>query len=147
MSNPIDLDRNTGLPTEGTHLFKVTAAKETPNKNSGDPQWVLDFTCQDAGPDQGTVMSVFMQTVGKGRFVLNEFLDAIEAPKKGQMRVEDTMGKLVRITVVHEEYNAKMSAKPQAWHVKSSTNNPEVKHVAQAKSTLPSDGTRKPSPF
>jgi hypothetical protein len=64
----------------------------------------------------------------KARFKLDEFLDAIEAPKKGSMVIDDTVGKLLRVTVVHEEFNGRIIAKPQIMLTKSSTATPEIKH-------------------
>jgi hypothetical protein len=112
---PLDLHRTTGLITEGVHLFKVTKAKEQLSQSSGNPQWVVEFTCQDAGDDQGRIVTVFMALEGSGRFVTDAFLDAIEAPRKGSMKVEDTLGKLVRLKIKTDSWNGANKSAVDSW--------------------------------
>jgi len=50
----LDLSRNSGNPTEGLHLFKITKVEEKASMSSGNPQLVLTCVCQDQGEDLGT---------------------------------------------------------------------------------------------
>jgi hypothetical protein len=145
MSTPIPLERSTGIPTEGTHLFKITDAKEKLSKSDND-MWVLTLECQDAGDDQGKQMTVFLSMVPKARFKVDQFLDAIEAPKKGQWEVEQCIGKSLRVTVVHVEYEGSIRANPYTMFPKSSTENPEIPKHGEKSAKLPADASDSSQP-
>jgi hypothetical protein len=105
MSTPIDLDRTTGMISEGTHLFRIETAEEKASTSSGNPTWYLGLICQDQGEDQGKKMLLALSLSVGARFKIDQLLDAIEAPKKGTWTVEQCAGKLLKICVTHGEYN------------------------------------------
>jgi len=144
---PINLDRNTGLVSEGTHLFKITRAEEKLN-NDGEPKFIVEFTCQDSGPDQGLKFTEFFSIDGRARYRLDNFLDALNAPKKGSWGASDVMGKLIRITIAHNEWQGNVRAQGQAFHDAKSTVNPEVrKNPTSTGATLPKSDKDKEIPF
>lgn len=110
MSTPIDLNRNSGLPSEGVHLFKITDGKEQASKASGNPQWILTCVCQDSGEDQGKQMTLFLSLAPQARFKIDQLLDAVEAPKHGTWTLDQFVGKLLKIAVVHGEYEGNPTA-------------------------------------
>lgn len=142
---PADLDRSTGLITEGTHLFKVTRAEEKLT-NDGIEQWVLDLTCQDPGEDQGKKYTEFFRLSGPARWKFDNFLDAVDAPKKGTWTVDKVMNSVLRVTIVHREFEGRVSVNAQQYHLKSSTANPEIKRSDGKKSSAP-ELLNKKSPF
>lgn len=105
----IELDRDTGLVSLGTHLFKVGEIKEGMG-GSGYPNWTLDCICQDAGPDQGLHVRMNVSHSPQASWKKNEFLDAVDAPKKGKLSAGWFIGKLFRGTVTHGTYNNKPQA-------------------------------------
>ena len=121
MSTELDLSRTSGLISEGTHLFKITGGKEQASKTSGEPMWVLECTCQDAGEDQGKKMSLFLSLTPQARFKIDQLLDAIEAPKQGKIMVEQLPGKLLKIAVIHDEYQGAVQMKAYKMLPASST--------------------------
>jgi hypothetical protein len=112
MSTPVDLARNSGVPTEGIHLFKITEGKEQLSKTSGEPMWVLTLVCQD-GEDKGKIVTVFMSLAPKARFKIDQLLDAIDAPKHGTVTVEQIPGHNIKGAVVYGEYNGSPTANIQ----------------------------------
>ena len=142
MSTPLNLERNSGLPSQGTHLFKIIKAEEQLSK-SGEPMWVLSCQCQDAGEDQGKQFPMFLSLTPQARFKVDEFLDAIEAPRKGTLMVEDCVGKLFRIAVVYSEYEGTVRAAAGRMFPKSSTENPPTP-MDSTKSRLPTDSVEEP---
>lgn len=135
-STPINLDRTTGLITEGVHLFKVTSTEERGSKSSGQPTWFIDCECQDQGEDKGKKFQLVLSLVPAARFKVDQFLDAIEAPKQGSFQHEMSRGKLLKIAIVHGEYNG--NPKMDAFRMLPSSSNATV--------TLPSkEGESRPS--
>ena len=105
----IDLDRDSGLVSVGTHLFKVIDCKKSIN-GSGFPNWAFDCVCQDAGPDQGMHVRLNVSHSPAAAWKKNEFLDALDAPRKGKSGSSVFFGKLFRGVVTHETYNNKPQA-------------------------------------
>lgn len=139
MSTPIDLTRDSGLPSEGMHLFKITDAKEQNSKSSGQPQWILGLTCQDSGEDQGKKMSVFLSLAPQARFKIDQLLDAIEAPKHGSMTVEQMVGKLLKVVVVHGEYEGNVNANAYKMLPAGSTAQVDLPTRSSSSSSRPSE--------
>ena len=105
----IPLERSTGLPTEGMHLFKITKGEEKAAASSGQPQWVLTCICQDAGEDQGKQVTQFLSLSVAARFKIDEMLDAIQAPKKGTWKVDQFVGKMFKATVKYGDYEGRVT--------------------------------------
>lgn len=99
----LDLDRTTGLVSLGTHTFKVDRIREEVGP-SGHPYLGLSCVCTDEGPDRGKEAFLVLSLSPQARFKLDEFLDAIKAPKTGTMDSDSFKGKFFRAEVVHEEY-------------------------------------------
>jgi hypothetical protein len=126
MSTEIELDRSSGLPAEGTHLFKIIKAEEKAAKASGDPTWYLTAECQTQGEDLGKQVFFTISLSLKAKFKRDEFLDAVEAPKHGKWTVEKCTGKLLRMTIQHSVFNGKDQAKVAYMLPASSKNEPIV---------------------
>lgn len=101
----INLDRSTGLVTEGMHLFKIITAEDGASKESGQPMWVIGMECQDGEEDKGKKFTLWLSMVPAARFKVDNFLDAIGAPKHGEMEAGQCVGKLLKIYITHGEYN------------------------------------------
>jgi len=139
MSTPLDLDRTTGLITEGMHLFKVDTAEEKASTSSGNPTWYLGLICQDQGEDQGKKMLLALSLSVGARFKIDELLDAVEAPKKGTILVEQLVGKVFKIYVVHGEYNGKV--KMDAYRMLPAGSTAVIEHPTGSSSSTPSQAS------
>ena len=146
---PIDASRDTGMPSEGTHLFKVSRAEEKQN-GEGHLQWIVELTCQDSGSDQGLKYTefFFVEASHNARWKFNQFLDGVDAPKKGSLEVGWLMNKLLRVTIVHDEWEGVKRPKGKQYHLKTSTVNPEIKHETPRGNTAAAEfGSKKTNPF
>lgn len=147
---PVDVSRNSGFITPGTHLFKITRAEEKLNQ-SGKLQWIIEYTCQTPGEDQGRKHTDFfdVEPSAAARWKFDLFLDAMEAPKKGTINVDFVANKTLRITIAHTEYQGNLRMNSQAYHTKSSTASPEPKNsISDAKASIAeAGGSTKKSPF
>lgn len=102
-------ERMEDIPPVGVHLVRV-ANFDTGQGQSG-PYIKYTLEIQE-GPFQGRWLWLYLSLSEKARFKLNEFLDAVEAPKKGTSHPEDFVGAVFRVMVEHEEYNGRKQAKP-----------------------------------
>jgi hypothetical protein len=109
MGTPINLDRSTGLVTEGMHLFKIVSAEDGASKESGQPMWIIGMECQDGEEDKGKKFTLWLSMVPAARFKVDDFLDAIEAPAHGELTPEQTVGKLLKVYITHGDYNGRKS--------------------------------------
>jgi hypothetical protein len=105
----IDLKRNSGIPSLGTHLFKITETEEDTG-STGYEYWKLTLICQTPGDDEGKKATAFVSHSPKARFKMDELLDAIDAPRQGRFRREQLHGKILRGTVVHDEREGRVYA-------------------------------------
>jgi hypothetical protein len=107
----IELERNTGLPSLGTHLFKVAKVRQSETEGgSGFHYWMVGCVIQDKGPDQGKEVLHILSLSPGARFKIDEFLDAVNAPKNGSASGEQFIGKTFRAEVVHDTYNDTLRA-------------------------------------
>lgn len=112
----IDLDRNTGLVTVGTHAFKITKINLSDQPgSSGFHYFFVNCECADpSGDDRGKQALLTLSLSPKAAFVMHEFLDAMNAPKKGNMTADQFAkayeGKFFRATVTHSERGGKTQA-------------------------------------
>jgi hypothetical protein len=99
----LDLNRTSGLVSEGTHTFKITASKEQLS-GTGNEMYVLTATCQDAGEDQGRTITMFVSLTPQARFKVDALLDAIGAPRKGEWSCEKFVGSTFRGVVTTGQF-------------------------------------------
>ena len=105
----IDLERETGLVSAGTHNFRIAGCKESMG-GSGYPNWAFDCICQDAGPDQGMHVRMNVSHSPQAAWKRNEFLDALGAPRKGKATSEYFIGKTFRGVITHETYKDQLQS-------------------------------------
>lgn len=110
----ISLERQNSICSEGTHTFKIVKSEEKMG-GSGFPYWNFQMTCIDEGPDKGQSVWGMISLSPQARFKLDQFLDATNAPTKGSASHEHFVGQTLRATVKWEDYNGKISAKPDAF--------------------------------
>jgi hypothetical protein len=148
-STSIDLNRSSGLPSEGVHLFKITDGKEQGSKSSGQPMWVITCQCQDAGEDQGKMMTLFLSLAPQARFKIDQLLDVVEAPKHGSWNLDQFIGKMLKIAVVHGEYEGNPTANAYRMFAASSTATVDLptKSSSQSGSASPELSSGRKSPF
>lgn len=96
----IDLSRTSGKPALGTYTFKVIRTSE--HDGEAAPYWRLICQIQDKSPDQGKEVMLQLSTSSAARWKLEEVLDAIDAPRKGNAEHSIFMGKLFRANVIYE---------------------------------------------
>ncbi|KKN66962.1 hypothetical protein LCGC14_0466420 [marine sediment metagenome] len=104
-----DLKRNSGLPALGTHTFKVTRAMERDGENY--PYWLLFCKVIDKSEDREKQASILLSHSPDARFRVDGFLDAINAPEDGNIKLEEVIGKVFRGTVSHDTYEGNLRAK------------------------------------
>jgi hypothetical protein len=82
---------------------------------------------------------MFLSLVPEARFKIDQLLDAVKAPKSGSMTVEQMVGKTLRITVDHQEYNGTLRAAAVYMLPYDSTENPPVPAKTSQSAGLPVD--------
>ena len=101
MPTTIDLIRNSGMPSEGQHVFKVIRASE--EEGAAGPYWRYAIQVQD-GDEKGREMLLQLSLSPQARWKLDAFLDAVKAPRKGKANMEEFVGKTFVGNVIHELY-------------------------------------------
>lgn len=139
----VDLSRTSGLVSEGTHLFKITAAKEQLS-GAGNAQYVLTATCQDQGEDLGRAVTLFMPLVPQARFRIDALLDAINAPRKGEWTCEQFVNKSFRGVVVTDQFEGSPTSKISKFLPAGMTSAPVKQTLSGGGSGLPKDSSKKP---
>jgi hypothetical protein len=109
-STSVDLDRTSGLISLGTHTFKILSATEAPG-GSGYPYWRFTLECTDQGEDRKKQLLHMVSLSPQARWKLNEFLDAVNAPKKGKATANQFVGKYVKGSVIHDSYEGRDNSK------------------------------------
>lgn len=146
MSTQINLERNSGIVTEGIHLFKITKAEEQASKSSGMPMITLTCVCQDAGEDQGKQVPLFLSLVPAARFKIDELLDALDAPKRGSWDLGQFVGKSFKAVVKHTTYEDRVQANLSRIIPAGSTASPQIPATVKSPgSGLPEDSAEVPS--
>jgi len=93
-----DLSRNSGEVSVGVHNFLI---KESfTGSSNGGPYLGYRLECVDQGEDRGKSHTIFLYNTPAARFKLDEFLDAVDAPKKGKATPEMFVGKYIRASIV-----------------------------------------------
>lgn len=134
----INLSRSTGLVSMGVHTFRV--ARISLSHEPGDSGYHFFFVnceCTDSGEDRGKEALLILSLSPKARFKLDEFLDAIEAPKDGEISAErftkEFTGKYFRADIVHDDSRGK----PQA-------NMSNLLPASEQISSIPADTVERP---
>lgn len=103
MSTAVSNDRNTGLVSVGTHIFKIVDFKENMGP-SGFPYWGYTVICVDAkGEDRNKEGFLTVSHSPGARFRMDEFLDAMLVPKTGSSKGESFVGKFFRANITHKD--------------------------------------------
>lgn len=106
----VPLDRTANVPiTEGIHLFTVKSGEEK-ESSAGNPMWVFNLACQDAG-EEGKEVTIYLVLTEKARWKFELFLDAMNAPKTGSATINQFFGRQLRAEVKHEDYEGKPQAR------------------------------------
>ena len=105
MAIEVDLKRSTGMPSLGTHVFRITRLND--GEGAAGPYWGFNCECQTQGDDQGKEVFLIISHSDSTRWKRDEFLDAVGAPVKGKAKGEDFIGKSFRANVSHDEYDGK----------------------------------------
>jgi len=143
----LDLSRNSGNPTEGLHLFKITKVEEKASMSSGNPQLVLTCVCQDQGEDLGKNVGMFLSLSPAARFKIDELLDAVNAPKKGSWKIEQFVGKSFKAMVKYGEYEGRTTVNLTKLIPSDSKVTPQMPSTPQNIGTgIPDDSVDEPAP-
>ncbi len=110
MATTIDLSRKTGLVTLGTHTFRVTDKSVEDMGPSENPYWRLICEVISKGEDQGKEVMHSISLGHKSRFVMDEFLDGVDAPRSGKGDLGQFIGKTFRASVGQDTYNGKLKS-------------------------------------
>lgn len=134
--------RQNTVCSEGTHTFKIVKSEEKMG-GSGYPYWKFQMNCVDEGADKGQAVWANISLAPQARFKVDQFLDAISAPTKGEISHEQCVGATLRCTVVWETYNGSVQAKIDAFIPAGSTATPKssAPKVDTNGNSLPSDAT------
>lgn len=150
MAIEIDLKRNSGLPSLGTHTWKIVSVAEEIG-GSGFPYWRFDCLVQDKGEDQGKKATAWVSHSPAAQWKRDEFLDAVDAARTGKAVGESFIGKVFRGTCEHNERDGKLYANVDTYLPAGSTTSaplkpPDDKDYSE---TLPDDVApgKKPPPF
>lgn len=104
-------DPNANRCSLGVHLFKITKFEEKEGQQA--PQWMFTCVCQDADPDnKGKTMTAFISLSEKARFMMDQFLDAVDAPNThGTITGESFVNSTFRGLVLDDEYQGNFNRK------------------------------------
>ncbi len=109
---PIDLERTAGLLPEGTYLFRIVDYEQ--REGAAGMYWAYTLEVAD-GVFEGQKVWANISHAPSIRFKTEEFLDAVGAPTGGQLVGSANLGKFVRGTVEHSEYNGRMKPNIKSW--------------------------------
>jgi hypothetical protein len=136
-----DLSRNSGEVSIGVHNFLIK--EHFTGSSNGGPYLGYRMECVDQGEDRGKSHTIFLYNTLAARFKLDEFLDAIDAPKKGKATGDMFVGKYIRCSIVansreKETYKAQVDkflpageiAKPGNTSAKSDSSKVPLDHKA-----------------
>lgn len=102
---------------EGVHKFKITNIEEKQGP-SGYPYWILSlFIVRGVNDDEGNSFTDMLPLSPKARFRQVQFLDAVEAPKRGRATMESFIGKKAWGKVEMDAFNGKLRPKVVEWLV------------------------------
>jgi len=110
MATTIDLSRKTGLVTLGTHTFQVLDKSVEDVGPSGDPYWRLICEIISKGDDKGKEIMHTISLGSKSRWIMDEFLDGVDAPRSGKGDLGQFIGKTFRASVGQDTYNGKLKS-------------------------------------
>jgi hypothetical protein len=113
MSDPvyeIDLER-TGpdLVVEGMHPFTIKGGTE--GEGEAGPYWRFDCQCETPSEREKPTVALFLSLSQQSRWVVENFLDAVNAPINGSATINKFIGRRFRGQVEHGEYKGKPQAK------------------------------------
>jgi hypothetical protein len=106
----IDAKRKNSLVSKGVHTFKITKSEEKIGKESKEPYWNFQLSCQDEGPDKGLTVFLMISLTPAARFKVDQFLDAIGAPGEGSIDHPQCVGKTLRSEIKWDEYQGNLKA-------------------------------------
>lgn len=105
----IDLERTANLPvSEGVHTFVIIEETETMGP-SGYAYWA--FTCvPETSGEENKTARFGVSTGATSRWRMEQFLDAVNAPKAGAAKIHQFHGRRFRATVEHRDYEGRAQA-------------------------------------
>lgn len=105
----VNLERTANAPvSEGIHIFTVIEAEET-TSSSQNPMWVFTLACQTP-TEAGKEVRLFLPLTQNMRWKLELFLDAMRAPGSGTVTADRFVGRQMRASIKHEDYQGRPQA-------------------------------------
>lgn len=106
---PVDLTRTAGEVSEGVHTVRIIDWEQ--REGNAGPYWNYTLEVQEDSVDNGKRLWHIVSLSPAARWRLEEFLDAVGAPRSGQAFGPDFVGSFMRVHVKHEEFDGKMRAR------------------------------------
>jgi len=115
----IDLERVDPNLSEGVHQVLIEKGEEKAG-GSGFPYWNYQCRCTDADEENKAIW-IIVSLAPAARWKLDQFLNAVGAPETGKANIQSFIGKKLRVSVVHEEYEGIPKAKVDSYIPAGST--------------------------
>jgi len=109
----IDLARVDPNLSEGVHNVLIEKGEEKQG-GSGFPYWNYQCRCTDPDEDNKAIW-LMVSLAPAARWKLDQFLNAVGASETGKASIATFIGKKLRVSVVHEEYEGIPRAKVDAY--------------------------------
>lgn len=95
-----------GPIAEGFHYGRLTEFQQKTGPKAD--YWEFMVTIEEQTPDNGREVPLRITLSPAGRWKLDQFLDAVEAPGEGEGRGSQFLGKLIKLHVTHTEYDGRV---------------------------------------
>lgn len=134
--NTIPLERTANEPVaEGVHLFEIISFTE--GEGDKGPYWKFMCECLTEGENSKTV-PMFVSLSPAARWRAELFLDAVAAPKKGEVSADKFVGKKFRAQITHELYDGKPQSRiGEMWQVGQKPPTPAAEAPMKVEAALP----------
>jgi hypothetical protein len=115
----ISFQRTAGVLSEGVHIFRIVNVEEGQKGNH--PYLTWEFIVEEGSDEDGKLIWDITSLAPQSRFFLENFLDAVGAPTEGRGSPTSLVGKRLRATVEHEEWNGRPRAQIKSYLPKGDT--------------------------
>lgn len=97
----------------GTH--RVKAQFKGIGQGQKGPYLRMRYECIEEGPEEGFEATDNLSLSDAAKFKMDNFLDAIGAPRTGKVKASTFDGKELTVTIAMDEYNGNVRAKVDAY--------------------------------
>lgn len=130
----VNFERTSGPVSEGVHLFEIVKGEQK-TAQSGNDYIAWSLMVKEGSADDGKMVWHNTSLTPQSRWVLEQFLDAVEAPSTGRGNPEAFIGKFVGASIYHEDYQGVPKARVERVFLAKDIPGMSQEAIASATST------------